>query len=78
MPTLGAFVAELLVSALRLVLTMLGILVSDPLSTISLLVGAAIIGGASLVLGALALGAAIDWVADLSASPGGGPRRPGR
>lgn len=74
MLTLTAFIAELLTSLVRLVFAFFDVLLTtDPLSAISLLVGAALIGGSSAVFGYLALGALVDWLGGLIGSPARAP-----
>lgn len=78
MPTLTAFVVELLTSLVKLVFAFLDVLLtSDPLSVISLLAGAGLIGGASAVFGYLMLGALVDWLGDLIGSPARAPPQQG-
>lgn len=70
MVTVTDFVVQLLVSVLELVVTFvldvfLGV---DPLSAVSFLVGAAIVGFSSLFFGYLVFGAALNAVSGFGAS----------
>lgn len=73
MTTLTAFIVELLVSTVRLLLTFIDIVLMDPLSAISFLAGQALLLGAVGVLGYLALGALADWLGGVIELPAGGP-----
>lgn len=78
MTTLTGFVVELLTSLVKLAAAFFDVLLtSDPLSAVSLLVGAALIIGPSAVLGYLALGALVDWLGDLIGSPARAPPQQG-
>lgn len=77
MPTLIAFVVELLTSLVQLAFAFVDILLTGPLAAISLLAGAALIVVSSAVLGYLALGALVDWLGDLIGSPARGPPQRG-
>jgi hypothetical protein len=73
MTTLVAFIVELLTSTVQLVFAFVDIMLIDPLSAISFVVGQVFLLGASAALGYLALGALADLVGDTVSLPSGGP-----
>lgn len=73
MVTIGEFVVELLQSIVQLILTMVvDVLLSGPVSAILLLVGGVFVGGASLLMLYLALGAVARELGGAIGSPAGG------
>jgi hypothetical protein len=76
MPTLLDFVAELLVSLVRLtVIFATEVALRDPLAFVAFAVGAALTTASVAVFGYLAVGAALDLAGIAMPSPGRTPRR---
>ncbi|MFB6096849.1 MAG: hypothetical protein ABEJ74_05635 [Haloferacaceae archaeon] len=73
MVTVVEFIVTLLASIAQLIATFVfDVLLSSPLSAILLIVGAVFVGGASLVMLYLSLGALAEWLGGAIASPAGG------
>lgn len=73
MVSLGEFIVQLLMSIVELLVTFItDVLLSSPISAILLIVGGLLIGGASLVVLYLALGALAKLFGGFIGSPAGG------